>query len=339
VPEAPLVDVGIPTYGRPRFLAEAIESVVRQTHTSWTLTISENGPRSDYVSRIVEPYVLDARVRHVATGKDLGAARNHTSLIEAGSAPYVAILNDDDRWRPEFLEVRVACLEEHRQCALAFSTCDFIDENGRELFRYELGIDTGVQDQREFLRTLYDRCLICMPTVLVARWAYEAVGPRFDDSVLFYDHEMWLRLAARFPVAVLPTCDAEYRVHGSQVTQRSVRLHVGERKLEVLDAVDKALPPDFPALDRRRARFVALTRGGFDAFGRGESREGLHWLTRAVRAHPGGVVDPEILRRVARRLRQRNRDREFWSVGLTEQVDAASEEPPRDDQRVGLPER
>ena len=311
-----LVDVGIPTHGRPAYLAEAIESVRRQTFSSWRLTISENGPGSDYVAGIVEPHLSSPRVQYVKTGTNLGAARNATRLIQTGSAPFVAILNDDDRWDPEFLARRVAFLEANPTCALVFSRCDFIDGAGSVLYRYEIELPEGPQNEEAFLRTLYSRCVICMPTVLVRRWAYTDVGP-FKESVLFYDHELWLRIAARFPVGFLSTCDAQYRVHRSQTTQQKVRLHVGEHKLEVLDEAENILPPDFPQLERRRARFVALTRAGLDAFGRGQRRGGIAWLARAIRAHPAAPVDPEIATRVFRRLSQHAQDREFWSVGLT----------------------
>ena len=46
----PLVDVGIPTHGRPRF-REAVESVLAQTFVGWRLTISENGPEGPVIDR------------------------------------------------------------------------------------------------------------------------------------------------------------------------------------------------------------------------------------------------------------------------------------------------
>src|ERR1700752_1406565 len=93
-----LVDIGIPTFGEPRFLAETIESVLRQTFTGWSLTISENGPGSPAVAAAIDPFLSDSRVRYVTTGQNLGGARNSTKLVQAGSSPYVALLHDDDRW-------------------------------------------------------------------------------------------------------------------------------------------------------------------------------------------------------------------------------------------------
>ena len=64
--------------------------------------------------------------------------------------------------------------------------------------------------------------LIGMPTVLVRRSAYEAVGPAFDEHTVYFDYQMWLRLALRFPVGYLAVWDASYRVHDRQVTMTSV---------------------------------------------------------------------------------------------------------------------
>ena len=315
--EQVLVDVGIPTHGQPAYLGDAIDSVLQQTLAAWKLTISENGAGSDYVAGVVKPHVASPRIEYVKTGENLGGPRNWTRLIETGSAPYVAILNDDDRWDSDFLARRVAFLEANPTCALVFSPADFIDGTGRVFDRYDPGLRDGVQDVQEFLRALYARCVICIPTVLVTRWAYEAAGPYFKDSMHHYDHEMWLRIAAQFPVGFLQVCDAQYRIHPTQTTQVG-RLHKGEWKLEVLDEVESILPPGFPQLERRRARFVGLTRAGFDAFGRGQRRQGLAWLAKAIRTHPGALFDPEIATRVYRRLRRQRKDREFWSMGLPE---------------------
>ena len=83
----------------------------RADHSAWHLLISENGPEGSELGRRLRQYVADERIEYSPTGADLGAATNHTRLIQHGSAPYVAILHDDDRWDPEFLERRVQFLE------------------------------------------------------------------------------------------------------------------------------------------------------------------------------------------------------------------------------------
>jgi glycosyltransferase involved in cell wall biosynthesis len=315
--ERPLVDVGIPTYGRPEYLAQAIESVLAQTLDAWRLTISENGPGGGEIEAMVAPYRSDPRIRYVTTGSNIGGAGNSTRLIQVGSAPYVGLLHDDDLWEPGFLARRVEFLDSHPGCGLVFSSSDFIDEAGQVLYRFDVDLPEGVQDRKVFLRRLYMGNIISMPTVLVRRASYDAVGPAFNESLLFYDHEMWLRIASRFDVGFIADADARYRVHRSQTTQR-LRRHISEHRIQVLEEVERFLPPEVPRLMRRRARYVALIRSFVDSFVRGDRGQAAADLARALRAYPLGPVDPKVALQIVRRIQRRGQDREFWRAGLVE---------------------
>jgi hypothetical protein len=294
-----VVDVGIPTHGRPEYFGEAIDSVFRQTLTDWKLTISENGPASDYVAGIVGRHSVPGRVRHVATGRDLGAARNSTLLAQTGSAP----CRHPQRRRPvepEFLMRRVTFLEENRDCgsssrpptaSIATATCSSASTPTSA---------RGRKDPTEFIRVLYRENVIPISSVVVTRWAYEAVGRYYNESVLYYDWELWA--ADRQPISgrFLKTCDTQYRVHPAQTSALPiVQLYRAERKLEVLEAVDGALPPGIPPSERRRVRFAACARAGLEAHRRGEWSWCPLWMGRALRTHPAVFADPAAVRYLA----------------------------------------
>jgi glycosyltransferase involved in cell wall biosynthesis len=306
-----LVDIGIPTFGEPRFLVEAIESVFAQTLTGWELTISENGPGSPTVAAAVKPFLSDPRVRYETTGTNLGGARNSTRLVQTGNAPYVALLHDDDRWAPEFLERRVAFLEANPSCGLVFSSCEFIDDAGTVIHRFEVDLEEGVQDRKRFLRSLYLSNVICMPTVLVPRRCYEAVGPELNDSVLFYDYEMWLRIASRFEVGYLDVFDASYRIHVAQTTH-DIDLRVGKHRLALLDAVEGILPPEVPVLHRRRARSGAHLRSALEAFEQGDRRQSVAHLGKALKLYPISFLDPKMASLALGSMRRRAILRRVW---------------------------
>jgi glycosyltransferase involved in cell wall biosynthesis len=307
---AAMIDIGIPTFGEARFLAEAIECVLAQSVSAWRLTISENGPGSEHVARKVEPYLSDPRVRYVTTGTNLGGAANSTTLLKAGRAPYVALLHDDDRWEPEFLTRRLAFLEANPTCGLVFSSCDFIDEQGLVVYRFAPKLAEGVQPRQGFLRTLYRRNVICIPTVLVPRWCYEEVGPAFND-LLFYDYEMWVRIAARFDVGFLNVCDAGYRIHGAQ-TSHEAAWNMGEHRIAFLAAIEETLPPDFSPIDRRRANSGALLRMALEAFERGDRRGSMTHLRSAIKAYPAGLLDPKMAALAIGSIRRRALQRKVW---------------------------
>ena len=306
-----LVDVGIPTFGEPRFLAEAIESVLGQTFPAWTLTISENGPGSDAVSGVVAAYLSDPRIRYVTTGENLGGPRNSTRLIQSGTAPYVALLHDDDRWAPEFLERRVAFLQANPSCGLVFSVANFIDDQGSVIHRYRVGLTPGLQDRRRLLRALYVHNFIGFLTALVPRRCYEAIGAEFNDELVFYDYEMWLRLASRFDVGYLGGVDSFYRIHRGQTTYE-IEGKVGDHRLALLEAVENVLPPDFPEHDRRRARSGALLRIAVDSVERGDRRRALVHLRKALREYPIALLDPRLAALAIRSIWRRTILRRAW---------------------------
>ena len=147
---------------------------------------------------------------------------------------------------------------------------------------------------RGSLHVLYLHNVIAMPTVLSRRSAYDDVGAAFNESVLFYDYEMWLRIAARFDVGFLDVCDADYRIHPSQMTNRATR-NLGAHRLELLDEVDRWSPSEFRPLDKRRARSGAYFSAPRMTHRGGRAPSGGHGAAVCVvPTHPTALLDPKM---------------------------------------------
>ena len=291
-PDAVVVDVGIPTLGLSPYLQDSIESVLSQTLSQWRLVISENGRGDERVRTFLEPYLRDARVSHVVTGERLGRGKNYTRLIRTGNAPYVGLLHDDDRWDSRFLERRVSFLEEHPECGFVFSGYAVIDERGQRLAMSKLSLAEGVHPSPEIFPQLYRRMFIATPSVLVRRGAYDAVGAKYKE-IVFTDHEMWLRLSARFDVGHIGVHDADYRFHTNQTS--SGRIGDAKQSLLVLDSVeDLAIPPRI----RRVGRAEAIVWCGLDCVELGERRQALDYFASAVRTDVLSLVRPAIAGRM-----------------------------------------
>lgn len=288
------VDIGIPTIGRSHYIVEAIESVLAQTYTDWRLIVSEDGP-GDGLPEVRKRVPDDSRIVYGALGRAEGAARHMNALVEAGTAPYVALLHDDDRWDPEFLERRVAFLDAHPDCALVFSACAVIDERGRRIGAAQSRLPYGRIETRTFLPKITRRNLIPTPTVLVRRSAYEAVGGFEPSFPVIYDYEMWIRIAARFPVGVLGTCDAGWRLHGAQATYDPAHLRSAEYGA-LLARIDELIPPELVPRRHVRRRNLAdrLLFDAVNALLRAERRHAVRHVGSAVRCYPPCVIDPRV---------------------------------------------
>jgi glycosyltransferase involved in cell wall biosynthesis len=282
-----LVDIGMPTLGRSQYLAEALESILAQTVTSWRLTISENGSGSEELRALLAEYAGDDRVRHRVVGEHISMAANWTRSIQGGDAPYVAMLHDDDRWDKDFLARRLELLESNPRCGFVFAGYTIMDASGKVIDTVEHRLPSGAIPRDTILPIIYEACIVGPPTALVRRSAYQAVGAEFKD-IFLTDHDMWIRLAAYADVGYLPVCDADSRVHDTQNTARN-RTRIGEGQLEVIEATASIpVPPSV----RRRIEAKTHVLCAIDDVELGEPREALSHVRSALRAQPSLLVRP-----------------------------------------------
>ena len=298
MPSDVLVDVGIPTHDRPAFVVEAVESVLAQTFERWRLVVSEDGPGNPDVAAALRPYLDDHRVAHEVSGRPLGAAANMSRLLASGSAPYVAILHDDDRWEPEFLERRVDFLEAHPECAFVFSGHMDINGNGDRTGHSKLRLDPGVHPREAFLPLVLRDDLVSTPTLMVRRAAYTAAGGRFDERFpRLYDWEMSIRLGLEGAAGFLPVRDAAYRSHEAQSSATPVGR--APEYLAVFEHGDALVAERVPAArlperERRRLRSGYRLSVALDSASSGRSREAARSLASAIGIRPLALLDRRV---------------------------------------------
>jgi len=291
-PTNPLVGVAVPVRRRADYVGAAIESVLEQSYPHWRLIVSENGHGGGAIERAVTPYLTDGRVSFVSTGSDLPASESWSTAIARTSGTYVALLNDDDVWHPQFLERRVNALAAHPECGFAFSPMLVVDAHRNVIRRWEPVFESGVVPPLDFLRMLLARNVVPITSVLMRRTAFECIGPHFDGNWVAFDWELWVRLAARFPVVFLSDPDNEYRVHGNQQTYlHHDNLDDYARLFEHFDRLAAAGPWHYRRTDRERRAaltsvvltnaMAAMDAGAF-AEARALCRDALRGDTRAL---------------------------------------------------------
>jgi glycosyltransferase involved in cell wall biosynthesis len=102
--------VVIPTYRRPAYLAEAIRSVIDQTHPPAEVIVVCDGPGSSIPDELLRHPVRVIEQPHGG----VSAARN--TGIAATTSEWVSFLDDDDLWHPDRLRGTAAFLAAHRDC-------------------------------------------------------------------------------------------------------------------------------------------------------------------------------------------------------------------------------
>ena len=317
-----LVDVGIPTYRRPDYVVEAIESVLAQSLRDWRLTISENGEGGGEIEAAVRPYLDDPRISYMATERVVPLQQNWNGLIRRGSAPYLALLHDDDRWHPEWLARRVTFLDEHPGCGFVFSPATIVTRAGEPLVRLRAEFEEGIVPRDTIVRRLLLNNVVPVSSILIRRATLDAAGAYVDERFLFCcDWELWLRLALQGPAGFVDASDNDYRKHELQLTYNDY-----ERPKQIallFDHFDRLVKRDFPALqlgrlERARGRSRVLLTMALDAFEGGGRRPALVLYARALGTYPPALVDSRSLALLATlpfgRRGSRALERGRWSI-------------------------
>lgn len=313
----PIVDIGVPVHRRPQFVASAVRSVIDQTYPHWRLTVSEDGAPTEAVRGAVEPLLSDERVTLTATGEHLGQPRHKSLLARRGDGRYLALLDDDDVWDPDWLERRVRFLESHPECGFVWGGHRDIDPEGRELARSTFPVSAGVHGSAAFLERMIDANRVVNPSVLIRRDTYRRAGDTLDARLpRLNDWELWLRLGATAPVGFLAVHDCGYRIHPLQMSRHPK--HAADKLLLVdhLDALLAATHPELrrTASARRRARAAARLSIALDLAEEGKRRRALRQIAIATLTAPTGLASSRgigaavaalaprpIIRQVARR--------------------------------------
>ncbi len=258
------VSVVVPTCQQRLFLAEALQSVVAQTHAASEIVVVDDGSEEPVDDIVAE---FPGVVLHRQENQGASAARNTGYALT--HSPYVVFLDGDDRLLPAALESGFASLLAHPLAPFSSGRSRLIDTDGQVLSDNWLPQPRKTLDlYAEMMRRPY----VCPPgTVMFRRTALEEyggwkVGP---DMWGVEDWEIYLRMAREVAPAYHPDVVCEYRIHPGQTSRNASRMRQNCLKL----LADHALP-DVQDRDRLRA-CRAGDRWVRAHFGLQEARESL----------------------------------------------------------------
>jgi glycosyltransferase involved in cell wall biosynthesis len=205
----PMVSVIVPCYHQAHFLGECIESVLAQTYPHLEVVVIDDGSR-DNTSEVAARYPGVRCFRQDNQG--LTAARN--TGLRRSNGEYLVFLDSDDRLLPDALELGLASLNAHPQCAFTAGEARVFTTGGRLLWR-----ETQRRTGSSYADFLGGNCLKTPGIALFRRSVFEAVGLFDPQMKACSDYEMYLRIARRYPVCAHDGFVLEYRRHFASMSR------------------------------------------------------------------------------------------------------------------------
>jgi GT2 family glycosyltransferase len=206
---APRVSVLLRTKNRPGLLAEALDSLRRQTSSAFeTVLINDGGP---IPSALLEP-APGLGITVVVPPRPGGRSRALNAGLAAARGRYVTYLDDDDLYLPDHLEKLVRFLDGSDEYGAAYTSVRQIEQVLGEDGRYRDGRELTVYGRPfDAARLLYKNDIPLLALSHRRALAEEAGG--FDETFdQFEDWDFLIRLSALTRFHHLPAVTAVYRV-------------------------------------------------------------------------------------------------------------------------------
>ena len=287
----PRVSVIIPAFNAGRTIDTALQSVFAQTFSDLEVIVVDDGSSDDTTQRVRA--WGDRVILHRQANAGPAAARNHGMRHARGEL--IAFLDADDVWLPTKLARQVAYFDQFPETGLLH--CHAITTNAT----LSVMLETPERPAGPFTAPINNYCalfhcdfFVKTLTVVVPRRVIQDVGG-FDERREFHieDWDLWLRIAAKYPMGYMRETLAIHRPDGGMSS--NVEKTFRGQKL----VMEKALPLCAQACARHREdpRACVGTREhllhsqlGYERFWRGHTRTARAAYQQAV------AIDPSDLR-------------------------------------------
>lgn len=180
-----LCSVVMPIYNCEKFLAESLQSALRQTWTRLEILLIEDGS-TDHTLSLAKTYAAQhENIVLLCNEKNQGVAYSRNRGIQAAKGAYIAFLDGDDAWEPEKIASQIEFMRRER-CDVCCSSYTMMDEGGAWIG------ECHVPEEKVTLGNLLKENYIGMSSVLIK--ADIAKRYAFSKSYLHEDYAYWLTL-------------------------------------------------------------------------------------------------------------------------------------------------
>lgn len=209
-----LISIITPMYKGAAFVGETIKSVLAQNYKDWEMIIVDDcSPDKGAGIREVNKFTSDPRIKLIASKENRGSSGARNIALREAKGRYIAFLDSDDIWHPDFLDKQMKFMEE-LNAPLVFSSYRRIDENTKEELLKPYIVPSKV-NYRSLLKTcpIFPSTAIYDTTKTKKIFFNEKLGSMRDDYVY------WLTMFKDINYGYgNPEVLVDYRMRKSSVT-------------------------------------------------------------------------------------------------------------------------
>jgi len=207
----PIVSVIIPTYNRAHVVGQAIECVLHQAFQDFEIIVVDDDS-TDNTEDVVKGFG-DPRIYYLRHKQNYGAPQARNSGAEIARGEYLAFLDSDDLWYPNFLEQQLTALMD-LPSTVGMSCCNMMQKMG----------DSGKVVGPGKRSLVFDENLthadgICCSSFFVRKVAFHEIGGFDVKFSSFQDFDFLLRMAAKYRIQTVDAVLFEYRLGDDSISR------------------------------------------------------------------------------------------------------------------------
>jgi len=305
----PWLSAIVPVHEGARFLGETLEAAAAQRPDGVEFLLYDSSDDNGACRDIARNFAGRMDIRHVPTPEcKPWTAKTNRGVAEA-RADHIAMLHQDDLWLDGHLEAVRAAIAQAPGAVMSIGPSHFVSVSGEKVGQWRLPFAPGLHAGSRLAEKLIVQNSIAIPSPVIRREAWLAVGGM--DEALWYtaDWELYLKLMAAGPVMVRKPATTAFRLHGSSLTMTGSRNAADLRaQLEtVLDRHIAAIPPERRHRQGRLALAAIAANCALAAGSRRDWRTAIRGLRPLLALGPLGLARfleaTRLIERVMPRLR------------------------------------
>lgn len=223
-----MISVIIPLYNKEKQIRATLESVRSQTFRDFEIVIVNDGCTDRSVEKASA--VNDPRIRLIhQENAGVSAARNRG--IEEAKGEFIAFLDADDRWKPEYLQTQYELTLQYPECSVFACNYEFVDAQGQVkptiIRKLPFSGEHGVLNNY-FEVASCSHPPICSISIMVRKAAIQSIGGFPPGIKSGEDLLTWARLACQNQIAYIRIPLAQY-IHDAKMYNEDQRHRMPDR--------------------------------------------------------------------------------------------------------------
>lgn len=278
----------IPTYNSARYICDAVDSVLAQTHPIHEVLVVDDGSTDD-TAAVLRRY--RSKIRYIRQSNAGPPAARNTGLAQV-TGDFIALLDSDDLWVPEKTERQMEYIEQHPTCGFVYSDMKTFDETGVIEESVKISRNLNLPSGYIFPQ-LFDETLFQTSALLIRK---DCIGVGGFDTTLRMgdDYEFFMRIARHYEAGYVDQRLVLYRQHPSQGTRTwGMQLQQGlPWEILVLERIIERYPEIREELGNARVK-QRLAKPYFNlayaCMAEGDHRDARRLLREALRYQPANL--------------------------------------------------